>query len=208
MKKLFEGAVSFRKNDFLLHESLFTVLSRAQQPHTLFIGCSDSRVVPSLITSTIPGELFIIRNIANIIPPYVQGIIYPGISSAIEYAVINLEVENIIICGHSNCGGCAALYKTDEEMKHLPHTKLWLELARPVKEQVLQILPEGSFAEREWLTEQMNIIEQGRHLLTYPYILERVINDKLKIMGWYYVIETGEIYNYNIDKGYFELING
>jgi len=208
MKKLLDGAVTFRKNDFLLHENLFTNLSREQQPHTLFIGCSDSRLVPALITSTVPGELFIVRNIANIIPPYQQGVEYPGISSAIEYAVLKLEVENIIICGHSNCGGCAALYKSDEEMRHLPHTKLWLELARPVKEQVLQILPEGTFAEREWLTEQMNIIEQGRHLLTYPYILERVTNDKLKIIGWYYVIETGEIYNYNIDKGYFELING
>lgn len=207
MKKLFEGAVSFRKNDFLLHESLFAELSKVQQPHTLFIGCSDSRLVPALITSTVPGELFIVRNVANIVPPYRKEVEYPGISSAIEYAVLNLEVENIIVCGHSNCGGCAALYKSDEEMKHLPHTRSWLELSRPVKERVMQMLPDGTFAEREWLTEQMNIIEQGRHLLSYPYILERYNNDKLKIIGWYYVIETGEIYNYDIDKGYFELIN-
>jgi carbonic anhydrase len=208
MKKLFDGAVSFRKNDFQLHENLFANLSKEQQPHTLFIGCSDSRVVPAMITSTIPGELFIVRNVANIIPPYKSGVDYPGISSAIEYAVLNLEVENIIVCGHSNCGGCAALYKPDEEMKHLPHTRLWLELSRSVKEKVLEILPDGSYAEREWLTEQMNIIQQGRHLLTYPYILERYMNDKLNIYGWYYVIETGEIYNYNIEEGYFELING
>ena len=161
-----------------------------------------------MITSTIPGELFIVRNVANIIPPYKSEVDYPGISSAIEYAVLNLEVENIIVCGHSNCGGCAALYKPDEEMKHLPHTRLWLELSRSVKEKVLEILPDGSYAEREWLTEQMNIIQQGRHLLTYPYILERYMNDKLNIYGWYYVIETGEIYNYNIEEGYFELING
>jgi carbonic anhydrase len=208
MKNLFDGAVSFRKNDFQLHEGLFADLSKGQKPHTLFIGCSDSRLVPSLITATDPGELFIMRNIANIIPPYVKGADYPGISSAIEYAILQLEVENIIICGHSNCGGCAALYKSDEEMKHLPHTKLWLELSHSVKEKVLQTLPEGTFAEREWLTEQMNIIQQGRHLLTYPYILERYMNDKLNIYGWYYVIETGEIYNYNIEEGYFELING
>lgn len=208
MKKLFDGAVSFRKKDFLLHESLFTDLSREQQPHTLFIGCSDSRLVPAMITSTIPGELFIIRNVANIIPPYKKGIDYPGISSAIEYAVLSLEVENIIICGHSNCGGCAALYKTDKEMEHLPHTKLWLELSRPVKEKVMEILPHGTYAEREWMTEQLNIIEQGRNLLSYPYILEKYQNDKLNIIGWYYVIETGEIYNFDIDKGCFELING
>ena len=208
MKNLFDGAVSFRKNDFQSHESLFVSLSKEQQPHTLFIGCSDSRVVPALITSSVPGELFIVRNVANIIPPYREGADYPGISAAIEYAVLSLEVENIIICGHSNCGGCAALYKTDEEMKHLPNTRLWLGLARKVKEKVQEILPDGTYAEREWLTEQMNIIEQGRHLLTYPYILERYNNDKLNIIGWYYVIETGEIYNYNIDKGFFELING
>jgi carbonic anhydrase len=208
MKNLFDGAVSFRKNDFQTHESLFANLSKEQKPHTLFIGCSDSRLVPSLITATDPGELFIIRNIANIIPPYIKGVDYPGISSAIEYAVLKLEVENIIICGHSNCGGCAALYKSDEEMKDLPHTKLWLELSQSVKEKVLRTLPEGTYAEREWLTEQMNVIEQGRHLLTYPYILERYLNDKLNIIGWYYVIETGEIYNYDIEKGHFELING
>jgi carbonic anhydrase len=93
-------------------------------------------------------------------------------------------------------------------MEFLPHTKLWLELSAKVRENVMQMLPEGSFAEREWLTEQMNIIEQARHLITYPYILERYNNNKLKIIGWYYVIETGEIYNYDIEKGYFELING
>jgi carbonic anhydrase len=207
MKKLFDGAVSFRKNDFQLHENLFANLSREQQPHTLFIGCSDSRLVPSLITSTGPGELFIVRNVANIIPPYINGADYPGISSAIEYAVLSLEVENIIICGHSNCGGCAALYKPDEDMKHLPHTSQWLELSHQVKEKVREILPDATYAEREWLTEQMNVVQQGRHLLTYPYIMERYLNDKLSIIGWYYVIETGEIYNYSIEKGYFELIN-
>jgi carbonic anhydrase len=208
MKNLSDGAVSFRKNDFQKHEKLFADLGKSQRPHTLFIGCSDSRVVPALITATLPGELFIIRNIANIVPPYRQAVVYSGVSSAIEFAVLNLEVESIIICGHSNCGGCAALYKSEKEMEFLPHTKLWLELSSKVKENVMQMLPEGSFAEREWLTEQMNIIEQARHLLTYPYIFDRYNNGKLKIIGWYYVIETGEIYNYDIEKGYFELING
>lgn len=133
MKNLYNGAISFRKKDFETHKALFGDLSNAQKPHTLFIGCSDSRLVPSLITSTIPGELFIIRNIANIIPPYKKGNNFPATSAAIEYAVLSLEVENIIVCGHSNCGGCASLYKTEEQMKDLAHTNLWLELARPVK---------------------------------------------------------------------------
>ena len=100
------------------------------------------------------------------------------------------------------------MYKTEEQLKDLPHTNLWLELARPVKNRVMQMLPKATFAEREWMTEQINVVEQINHLFTYPYILERYNNDKLNIIGWYYVIETGEIYNYDVDKGFFELING
>ena len=208
MKNSNEGVVAFRKKDFDKHKDLFGNLSSSQKPHTIFIGCSDSRLVPSLITSTIPGELFIIRSVANIIPPYKKGSSYPAISAAIEYAVLALGVENIIVCGHSNCGGCAALYKSEEELQNLPHTNLWLELSRPVKNKVTQMIPNATQAEREWMTEQMNIVQQISHLFTYPYILERYNNDTLKIFGWYYIIETGEIYNYDVDKGYFELING
>ena len=207
IKKLNSGAVSFRKKDFEAHKSLFGNLSKTQKPHSVFIGCSDSRLVPSLITSTLPGELFIIRSVANIIPPYKKGVNYPAISAAIEYAILALEITNIIVCGHSNCGGCGALYKSEEEMKGLPHTNLWLELSRPVKNKVMQMIPNATEAEREWMTEQMNVVQQISHLLTYPYVLERYNNNKLTIYGWYYVIETGEIYNYDIDKGYFELID-
>ena len=207
MKKLIEGAVAFRQNDFETHEQLFGELGREQNPHTLFIGCSDSRLVPAMITTTQPGELFIIRNIANIIPPYQRSGEYLATISAIEFAIQALEVENIIICGHSNCGGCAALYKNEEYFEKLPHTRKWLELALPVKEKVLKLLPHGNHASREWLTEQMNIVEQIHHLLTYPYIAEKYKNGKLSINGWYYIIETGEIFSYSAEKGFFELIN-
>lgn len=99
------------------------------------------------------------------------------------------------------------MYKTEEEMKDLPHTNLWLELSRPVKNRVMQMLPNATDAEREWMTEQINVVQQINHLLTYPYVLERYNNDELNIIGWYYVIESGEIYNYDVDKGYFELID-
>ena len=207
MKKLLEGAVAFRQNDFETHEQLFSELGKEQKPHTLFIGCSDSRLVPSMITATGPGELFIIRNIANIVPPYQQTGEYLAAVSAIEFAIHALEVENIVVCGHSNCGGIAALYKAPEYFQNLPHTRKWLELALPVKEKVLKILPDGNHASREWLTEQMNVVEQIHHLLTYPYIAEKYQKRMLTISGWYYIIETGEIYSYNVDKGFFELIN-
>ena len=207
MKKLIEGAVAFRHNDFETHEKLFSELGKEQKPHTLFIGCSDSRLVPNMITTTMPGELFIIRNIANIVPPYQNTGEYLAAISAIEFAIQALEVENIVVCGHSNCGGVAALYKPAEYFRKLPHTRKWLELAYPVKEKVLNILPDGNLASREWLTEQMNVVEQIHHLLTYPFIAEKYQEKKLTISGWYYIIETGEIFSYNVDKGFFELIN-
>jgi carbonic anhydrase len=207
MKNLIEGAVAFRQNDFETHEQLFSELGKGQNPHTLFIGCSDSRLVPSMITATMPGELFIIRNIANIVPPYQNTGEYLAAISAIEFAIQGLDVENIVVCGHSNCGGVAALYKPDEYFQKLPHTRKWLELALPVKEKVLKLLPGGNDASREWLTEQMNIVEQIHHLLTYPYIVEKYEKGLLTISGWYYIIETGEIFSYNAEKGFFELIN-
>lgn len=207
MKKLLEGAVAFRQNDFETHEQLFSELGKEQNPHTLFIGCSDSRLVPSMITTTMPGELFIIRNVANIVPPFQNTGEYLAAVAAIEFAIQGLEVENIVVCGHSNCGGIAALYKPAEYFQKLPHTRKWLELALPVKEKVLKILPDGNHASREWLTEQMNIVEQIHHLLTYPYIAEKYEKGLLTISGWYYIIETGEIFSYNPAKGFFELIN-
>jgi carbonic anhydrase len=122
--------------------------------------------------------------------------------------VQELGVENIVVCGHSNCGGCAALYKTEQEMEHLPHTRKWLELSAPVREKVLMLLPhDHDPAAREWFTEQLNVVEQLQHLLTYPYIQERYSKGALRLLGWHYIIETGEIFGYNAGQGYFELIN-
>ena len=207
MQKILDGIVEFRKNDFEEHRSLFKKISREQNPHTLFIGCSDSRVVPSLITKTLPGELFIIRNIANIVPPWRESGEYLATTSAIEYAVIKLNVENIIICGHSNCGGCSALYLEKEELDKIPHTKKWLSLAFSAKEHVENILLDNDFAAREWLTEQANILEQMKHFLSWPFIAEKYKQGTLQLSGWHYIIETGEIFSYNKEKKFFEKIN-
>lgn len=208
-QRLFEGVKEFRQNDFVHHFEVFQELESDQNPHTLFIGCSDSRVVPNLITKSLPGELFIIRNVANLVPYYRESIdTHLATSSAIEYAVNVLNVENIIICGHSNCGGCKALFSNKSEMKHLPMTKKWLELAHPVILQVKTKLRTENLkvAERDELTAQLNVVEQMNHLLTFPYIKERFDKKKLNILGWYYVIETGEVFNYIADKQVFERI--
>ena len=206
MEKLFKGIARFRREDFESHRQLFKELGRKQQPHTLFIGCSDSRVVPELITRTGPGELFMIRNVANIVPPYRKTEDFAGTTSAIEYAVHVLDVEAIVVCGHSNCGGCAALHKSPEELRHIPNVARWLDASREVKERVKKQVVEGTPEEQEWLTEQINILVQMRNLLTYPYIRERYDQGNIEIFGWYYIIETGEIFNFNDHTETFELI--
>jgi carbonic anhydrase len=208
MDKLFKGIAKFREEDFEAHRELFESLGRAQEPHTLFVGCADSRVVPDLITRTMPGELFTVRNVANIVPPYRDTEEHAGTISSIEYAVQALEVENIVVCGHSNCGGCAAMHKSGEELAHLPNVKRWLEISKEVRERVERQLGGGSEKKREWLTEQINVLVQMRNLLTYPYVRERYQQGRLKIYGWYYIIETGEVFNFNDQTESFELVNG
>lgn len=211
MQYLFDGVKDFHANDYLEMKKHFSKIGRNQQPHTLFIGCSDSRIVPNLITKTLPGELFVIRNIANLVPVYRESQEYLATTSAIEYAVKVLNIENIIICGHSNCGGCKAVFMKEEEMTEIPHTRKWVELMGRVKIKVmeqLQYAPQGEVDEIkcELMTEQLNIVEQMNHLLTYPYIRKRFEEKTLNILGWYYIIETGEVFNYDAEKLVFEKI--
>ncbi len=206
--KLFSGVKDFRENYYVHHKDIYKKLKKSQQPHTLFIGCSDSRVVPNLITKSLPGELFIIRNIANLVPYYKETHdTYVSTSAAIEFAVKALNVNNIIVCGHSNCGGCKALFST-KISKQLPLTQKWLELTGDVKERVMRKIEteqlKPSFKYR--LTEQLNVVEQMNHLLTFPYIRERYDRGEITILGWHYVIETGEVFNYSAEKQAFERI--
>lgn len=198
-KRLFEGIREFKANEFIPRQQFFEELGQKQNPHTLFIGCSDSRVVPSLITQTFPGELFVVRNIANLIPYYKRhSDTYLSTTAAIEFAVNQMNVSNIVVCGHSNCGGCAALYQ-DKELKNLPHTKKWMELAHPVKKIVEEKMAKDKISpdQRSLYTEQINVVEQMNHLLKYSYIKKRIKEGKLIVMGWYYHIDKGEIYNYD-----------
>lgn len=204
MDYLFEGVREFNAKDFHEHKDLFRHLGKKQAPHTLFIGCSDSRVVPNLITNTLPGELFVVRNIANLVPYFRESNEFLSSTSAIEYAIKVLEVDNIIVCGHSNCGGCNALFFDDATLSQMPHTRKWLELAQPVKEAVEKEEElNNDPVKREWVTEQLNIIEQMNHLLTFPYIRERYARQQINILGWYYIIETGEIFNYDKEERKF-----
>lgn len=211
MDYLLEGLLKFRTQDYEEHKHLFCRLKSHQEPHTLFITCSDSRVVPQLITKSLPGDLFVVRNIANIIPRHTVDYEHAATASAIEYAVKILKVKTIIICGHSNCGGCSAIHLPEEVLDKIPATKTWLDLAENVKTRVMaEMKANGKLNDiqyREWLTEQMNIVEQIKHLLTYPFVVERLNNHELEIIGMYYTIETGEVFIYDSHKGSFELAN-
>lgn len=208
MDKLFGGIMEFRRQDFEDHKELFRQLGRQQKPHSLFIGCSDSRVVPNLITRTHPGELFVVRNIANIVPPYRETEEFVATTSAIEYAVLALNVDTIVVCGHSNCGGCAALNQPEESLRELPHVRKWLQVSKEVRGRVDRLMSGDSPEEREWLTERVNILVQMKNLLTYPYIKSRYKEGVLQVLGWHYIIETGEIFNFCDEKKVFELIEG
>jgi len=206
MEMLLKRIVDFRKKDYEKNKELFYKLKEKQTPHTLFISCSDSRIDPNMITGSLPGELFTVRNIGNIVPPYREADNYASVASAIEYAVLTLGVKNIIVCGHSNCGGCAASLKPEESLNEFPHIKKWLNLIHEVRDRVIKDTADDH-AKRHRLMEQANVVEQLKNLLSYPYVNERVKNGKLNISGWYYIIDTGEIFIYDKNTGEFRLAN-
>lgn len=206
MNKLFDGVKEFTSEEFDKNKELFRELRDSQKPHTLFITCSDSRVVPTLITNSLPGELFIIQNVANIVPYYRDSRDFVATTSAIEYAVLVLGVEYIVVCGHTDCGGCKAYYQQSEILPLVPHTQKWLQLMDPVREKVMEIQRHFDDAEVGWLVEQQNVILQLNHLLTYPFIKERYNKGELTLYGWYYDIESGTVYDYNNEKRIFQKI--
>ena len=205
MEKLLDGVIKFKNDFFEEHKEVFENLSEGQNPLTLYIGCSDSRVIPDIITNSMPGELFVVRNIGNMVPPYNKNSYsFRCTASIIEYAVQVLEVENIVVCGHSNCGGCKALFYSEEKLDTIPLVKEWLKLGYEIRDRVLA--KNLDLAQREFQTEQLNIVKQLENLLTYPFVEDRVNKGKVKLFGWYYVIETGDIFNYNFNNKEFELI--
>ena len=189
----------FKKNK----ESLLKLVHDGQAPKALFIGCSDSRVIPDLIVQSNPGDLFVIRNVGNFVPPFKPDEDFHATASGIEYAVSVLKVEDVIICGHSHCGACNHLYETIEEPS-LVHTKKWLELGESAKKAA--ILSLGANAPKDdllRLTEKLSVIKQIENILTYPSVKKRFEAGELSIHGWHYDMETGKIEYYDADSYQF-----
>lgn len=193
--RLAHGVERFRSGSYRENRSFFERLESGQRPHTLFLTCSDSRVDPTLLTDSRPGELFIVRNIANIVPPYRRTEEYVSTTAAIEYALSALRVSSIVVCGHSDCGGCAALIGDQSLLDGMPHTRRWLELARE------EGFPRPGMGAGE--VERENVARQLRRLLTYPGVAERVESGELELHGWYYSIARGHVRRWEADRGEF-----
>lgn len=195
--ELLERLRNFRNDAFPTQRSLFRhLVDHGQQPMTLFIGCSDSRLVPYLLTGAGPGELFLVRNVGAFVPPYDQSYGFHGTAAAIEYAVLNLSVKRIIVCGHSHCGAIRALY--GEVPVAAQNLARWLDLGR---EAVLPVAEPGP--DVLCRTEQRAVVLQLERLMDYPMVRERVEARALSLHGWHYVIEEGEVHVFDVHSGGF-----
>lgn len=186
----------FHSDYFPLHQQRFQdLVAQGQHPKTLFIGCSDSRVVPYLLTGAGPGELFIVRNVGAFVPPYDGSHGLHGTTAAIEFAVLSLHVERIIVCGHSHCGAIRAAYEgVPEEAIAL---QAWLKLASEA------LLPVQASPEALRRTEQRIVVLQLERLMAYPMVRREVEKGSLTLHGWHYVIEDGEIHIFDVRQGSF-----
>ena len=196
-----KGHESFRTVNFKKNEERFKKLAEeGQNPKALFIGCSDSRVMPAMITGCGPGDLFIVRNIGNFVAPYQPDANFHATAAAIEYATSVLELTDIIVCGHSHCGAIASLYKDIKPTDENIHTLKWLELGEAPKKIAMMSVPKENKEELLRYTEKASVIFQLENLLTYPAVKKRVDEGTLYLHGWYYDIEAGLIEYYDDEK--------
>lgn len=206
MKKLIQGIADFRKNLTAESRALFAKLALGQRPDVLFIACSDSRVVPNLFASTNPGDLFVLRNIGNLVPPYDPHSQDYGASSVIEFSIFNLQINDIIVCGHSECGAMQLLTE-DKELSCCPHVNGWLKHGKESVNKVkngLVITPSLSEANQ---VSQANVLQQMEHIASYPFIQERLEKGTLRIHGWWFDIGQADVYCYEKELGQFVLID-
>ena len=196
MQRLEEGIHHFQANYFATNRELFEQLAeRGQRPEVLFITCCDSRVVPNLITNAAPGELFIVRNVGNIVPPVDRNVI-GGVSAAIEYAVQVLGVSNVIVCGHTHCGAIDAILDP-ESTRHLPYVSRWLGLSSSVPRLIEARYGHLEGDARRTAAVQENVLEQLEHLRSFDFVAERLQAGTLKMSGWVFKIATGTVYDYD-----------
>ena len=194
MKTILAGVRRFQKEHFPERRELFQRLAHSQEPRALFITCADSRISPSLITQTEPGELFIIRNAGNIIPPHTGQT--GGVTASIEYAVAALGVKDVIVCGHTGCGAMSAAMNPSK-LDRFPHVKNWLTHSQAAVRIVEERAAELTDEQRIQALIEENVVMQLMHLRTHPYVAAALAAGRIAIHGWVYNIETGDVLIYN-----------
>lgn len=200
MQKLIAGIHQFQTGQFRKLHGLFAELAQGQQPETLFITCSDSRIDPNLLTQSRPGELFILRNAGNIIPPY--GAMPGGEEATIEFAVAGLGVKDIIVCGHSHCGAMNGLLNP-ASVEPLPSVARWLTHAATTQRIIQENYQHLDGDRLLTATIEENVLVQLENLRTHPAVASRVLRGELHLHGWVYKLETGEVFAFDPTDGQF-----
>lgn len=198
MKKLIQGLRRFKSEYFCKHQELFEQLSQGQQPRVLFVTCSDSRIDPELITQAQPGEIFVIRNAGNIIPPY--GAANGGEGASIEYAVQALGIRQIVVCGHSHCGAMKGLLKHESLREEMPLVYDWLKHAEATKRLVKEHYGDRTGEDLLDITIAENVLTQIENLRTYPAVYSKLYSGALKIYAWIFDIDDGEVMAYDAQR--------
>jgi carbonic anhydrase len=199
MDELTRGVLRFEKDIYPERKEFFDKLIARQFPRALFITCSDSRVVPNMITDSEPGDLFTIRNAGNIVPPYGEAM--GGVSATIEYAVMVLGVKHIIICGHTHCGAMdAAMYP--EKVTHMPIVKHWLNHDEGARRVALSYenLDKAKLAH---VMVEENVLAQLDNLRTHPSVAAALAKGEMDLYGWVFDIANGSVFSYDGDQGQF-----
>ena len=200
MQRLIQGIHQFQQDSFRPLQDLFEQLAKGQKPDTLFITCSDSRIDPNLITQSKPGDLFILRNAGNIVPPH--GAVGGGETATIEFAVAGLGVRDIIICGHSHCGAMNGLLRP-EQVASLPAVGAWLQHAEATARIVRDNYTHLDGDRLLTATIEENVLVQLENLRTLPAVASGLVKGNLKLHGWVYKIETGEVFAFEPQSGQF-----
>lgn len=205
LQRLLDGFESFRQQYFERRPALFGELVQAgQRPKVLVIACSDSRVDPAILTRAKPGDIFIVRNVAALVPPYEPDGCRHGTSSAIEFAVRGLQVEHIVVLGHEMCGGIGAL--AAPESRPFEFMSDWVAVAAEARDEVARTSLEGDT--RQMVLEQASLLCSVRNLMTFPWIRERVETGRLVLHAWYFGLRAGELLAFDPGAGQFAVVRG
>lgn len=190
MRALIEGLRHFQDHGYVQKRELFQRLAGGQSPDVLFITCADSRIDPNLLTHSQPGDLFILRNAGNIVPPH--GAIFGGEAATVEYAVASIGVQHIVVCGHSRCGAMQGVLHP-EALEDMPQVARWLDYVDPAVRAVMEAGPAATHEERVMQLTQQNVLLQLRNLRTHPAVMTAIAAGELELHGWVYRVASGQV---------------